>query len=374
MYQKNILFFADRLPPLIGGMEMHAKYFIEYFNEHKDFPISVIITKNNEGENVLEEVKDILTLSHKNQKIAIDELNKYVNPEIIFFNSGRWIEEMTEIRNIFPKATFLYRTGGNEILKAPLIENNISIHKLRQSYWVNTINNNIDILITNSLYTEQRLRKLGVNVSFQRFVGGVDVNDFQKFSPSKHSQNETITIFCAARFVPYKNHLLMISIINELVLRGLKLKVKLAGDGPLLTLVQKKIEQYNLKQVIELLGVLDNSQVCQEIFNADIYMQLSSDVTTKVAGGSYVHAEGMGRSILEAISLGTFVIAGKSGALSEVVKLPYGLLINTNATSIEEIADNITPIIKNPPAKMNIKTKFDWKNIFRAYEKLFKNI
>lgn len=29
MSRLGILFFADRLPPLIGGMEMHAKYFIE---------------------------------------------------------------------------------------------------------------------------------------------------------------------------------------------------------------------------------------------------------------------------------------------------------------------------------------------------------
>jgi len=357
---KRILFFADRLPPLIGGMEMHAKYFIEYFSNKNS--LVGIITKNREG-------NDILILNNKNIEINIDTLNKNMNPDIIFFNSGRWIEEFTQIRSLFPNAKFVYRTGGNEILKAPLVKNNHTNHKTRQLYWVKAINDSMDILITNSSYTENRLKILGIKTPFKRFVGGVNIDDLKNIV-SKN--NKLTTIFCAARFVPYKNHSLMISVINELVMIGLKLEVKFAGDGPLLNEIQEQVQKYNLSSVIKFLGVLDNSQTCKEIANADIYMQLSKDEVTKVEGGCYIHSEGMGRSILEALSAGTFVIAGKSGALPEIVKSPYGLLINLDENT-KEIANNIAVIVQNPPEKIEVKNDFAWKKIFKGYEKLFES-
>lgn len=364
MYRKkSILFFADRVPPLIGGMEIHAKYFIKYFRDHPNFTFLGIVTKN-------QDTSDSLISNDKSIKINIDELGKDTNPDIIFFNSGRWIEQFRKIRNIFPNTKFFYRTGGNEILKAPLLENNCLSHKARQLYWVRIINDCINILITNSLYTEKRLKCMGITIPFKRFVGGVDVSGFKNIQPKK---NDLVCIFCAARFVPYKNHSLMLSVINELVLCGLKFKVKLAGDGPLLSKIKKQVQEYNLNSVVEFLGVLDNAEVFQEIFNADIYMQLSKDEITKVASGSYIHSEGMGRSILEALSAGTFVIAGKSGALPEIVYPPHGLLINLNDKA-EEIAKHIVSIVKKPAAKMKIQTNFDWNNIFAGYEKLFRNI
>ena len=360
--QKDILFFADRLPPLIGGMEMHAKYFIEYFNDSEKFSFAGIITKNKKGD-------DILILNDKNIEININVLNKNMNPDVIFFNSGRWIEEFTQVRSIFPNAKLFYRTGGNEILKAPLVKNNNADHKTRQLYWVKAINDSIDTLITNSSYTEGRLRRLGIKIPFKRFVGGVNITDLKDMESRK---NDLVTIFCAARFVPYKNHSLMVSVINELVIVGLKFRVKLAGDGPLFNKVKQQVQKYNLNSVVEFLGALDNSQTCKEIFNADIYMQFSKNEVTKVEGGSYIHSEGMGRSILEALSAGTFVIAGRSGALPEIVELPHGILLNLDENP-RKIADHIATIVQNPPIKMGVRTNFSWKKIFTGYEKLFES-
>lgn len=361
--QKNILLFADRLPPLIGGMEMHAKYFIKYFQKNQNFPLLGIVTKN-------EERKDCLILDNQTIEIDITKLDKNLSPEIIFFNSGRWIEEFAKIRSTFPNSKFFYRTGGNEILKALIVVNKNPDHKKRQLYWVREINNNIDTLITNSLYTENRLTTLGIKIPFKRFVGGVNISNFQNIRPKK---NDLVTIFCAARFVPYKNHSLMMSVINELALSGLKFNVKLAGDGPLLSKIMQQVKEYNLGSFVEFLGNLDNLQTCQEIFNADIYMQLSKDEVTKVEGGSYIHSEGMGRSIVEALSAGTFVIAGKSGALPEIVFPPHGLLINLN-DGAREIANHIIPMIQTPPPKTKVRKDFTWNKIFTGYEKLFGNI
>lgn len=363
--QQNILFFADRLPPLIGGMEMHAKYFIDYFRYHLNFPISGIVTKSVRGE-------DCLVLKEKSCFIDINNLTDLVAPTIIFFNSGRWIEELNQIKKMFPQAKFIYRTGGNEILKAPLIHNKVSDHSLRQSYWVKALNNAIDTLITNSAYTEERLTKLGITCLFERCVGGVNISALSLVNDSCNLDKKCLTIFCAARFVPYKNHSSMLSVICRLVLRGYNLKFKLAGEGPLLEQAKRQVIKENLSTVVEFLGILDNNETCNEIAKADIYMQLSSDKITKVQGGSYIHSEGMGRSILEALTVGTFIVAGNSGALPEVITSDRGLLVDID--NLEKITDQIEQIIKNPPTKLPLLNKYSWDILFRRYEELFENI
>jgi glycosyltransferase involved in cell wall biosynthesis len=353
---KTILFFADRLPPLIGGVEMHAKYFIEHFSYHPRLSIVGTITKNALGE-------DCLVVGNSLQPVLIENSCLLPNPDIVFFNSGKWIEQFTRIREKFPKALFIYRTGGNEILKAPLVHKQIPSHALRQSYWAHTINQTIDIMITNSTYTEKRLQKIGITCFFQRCVGGV--NSFALKTP-KLPKNELPVIFCAARFVHYKNHNLMVSVIKELVERGHKFHVRLAGDGPLLSKVQEQVKNDQLTSVITFLGAIDNQEVCREITLANIYMQLSSDHEIQVPGGSYIHSEGMGRSILEALTAGVFVIVGQSGALSEIVTKDKGLIVEPNHYKL--VADQVEPILSSLPKRRPFSNDYSWTNIFRRYE------
>jgi len=362
MKKQGILFFAERLPPLIGGMEMHAKYFIDYFTDHLEFPIVGIITKDLN-------LEDYLISKKGNDSIDIKNLAELFDPMIIFFNSGRWIEELDQLRMMFPKTKFVYRTGGNEILQAPLAHNKILDHSLRQSYWVKSLNNSINLLITNSVYTEDRLRALGITCLFKRLVGGVNLSKL-KLS-TVYTNSKPLTIFCAARFVPYKNHTFMLSVIHKLALRGYDFKLRLAGDGPLLCQAREQVNKANLSSVVEFLGVLDNNKTCNEIASANIYMQLSTDQITKVPGGSYIHSEGMGRSILEAITAGTFIVAGNSGALSEIITRDRGLLVNID--NLEQTTNQIELILRNPPAKLACDDQYSWTNLFKSYEELFEN-
>ena len=359
MQQAGILFFADRLPPLIGGMEMHAKYFIEYFDNHHTFPILGIVTKNAIGQ-------DCIILRGHNRLIGLDELVHLFSPSFLFFNSGRWIETFVQLRNNFPKAKFIYRTGGNEILKASLVSKKESSYLARRAYWVHTLNEIIDLLFTNSIYTEGRLREIGVTCPFKCFIGGVNT---AALKTTKALDPKCLTIFCAARFVPYKNHTVMIDLTHELVLKGYNLRLRLAGDGPLLEEIKSQVAKYKLTKVVEFLGALDNEKTCQEIAHASIYMQLSGDHLTEVPGGAYIHSEGMGRSILEALTAGTFVIAGKGGALSEVVMPPYGLLINLD--DFHTMVDQVAGILKMPLIKRPIGDNFCWSKVFKGYETLF---
>ena len=356
MKKRGILFFADRLPPLSGGMEMHGGYFIDYFKDHLQFPLLDVVSKDKDG-------RDTLVFKETGEAINYH----HFNPEIVFFNSGRWIEELEEIRNQFPNALFLYRTGGNEILKAPLVKNHILDHFLRQRYWVKVLNQSIDVLITNSVYTESRLRDLGITCSFFRSVGGVNS---EALKSGKKKVSSPLRIFSAARFVPYKNHKLFLRIIKELVKLGFSLNVRLAGDGPLLDEVKAFAQEINLLGSVTFLGVLNNQKTCQEIANADVYMQLSGDVLTSVPGGRYIHSEGMGRSIIEALTAGTFVIAGNSGALPEIVKGDKGILVDLFPE--EQIVKVIAQTLQNLPSKGKFDPTYCWSHIFAQYKDLFR--
>ncbi len=359
---REILFFADKLPPLVGGMELHADYFIRYFKNHHKYQLLAVITKNTQD-------LDQLILNESSSSIHLKDLPNLIEPTFIFFNSGRWIEELSLIRQLYPKSKFIYRTGGNEIIKAPLIKKRIYEHKARQQYWIESLNTTIDTLITNSSFTENRLRNLGITCSFLRCVGGVNL---EGLTPNLNvRKSRVLKLFCAARFVAYKNHTLLIELIDSLIKRGHILELNLAGDGPLKENIQQLVKSKKLEDSVKFLGTLENISVCQEITNSDIYIQLSCDYLTEVEGGSYVHSEGMGRSILEAISAGTYIIAGHSGALSEIVTSDRGLLLDLN--DIDAMVENVEQVFLQRPPRRPPYHGYCWSEVFKKYEILMED-
>ncbi|NGX26208.1 MAG: GDP-mannose-dependent alpha-(1-6)-phosphatidylinositol monomannoside mannosyltransferase [Chlamydiae bacterium] len=341
MKKRPQLLFADRLPPLVGGVEMHAGAFIRYFREHSTYPIARVI----EG---------------PVEKTPLSEA-----PSILFFNSGRWIEQMPLIRRQYPSASIIYRTGGNEIIKASL-DCCLNSHQRRQAIWIKTLNGIVDLMITNSAFTENRLRDLGLTVPFARCVGGVD-SILSSSNPRQTSKS--LCFFSAARFVPYKNHHLLIAAFNELHRRGREFSLFLAGDGSLLEKAQSDARG-NPKIVF--FGRCDNQEILRQMVEADVYVQLSSDYETEVPGGSYIHTEGMGRSILEAISVGTYVIAGRCGALDEIVTPERGELIPLN--SFHEIVKSLEAILNSPPERRPLTDAFNWNYLFKRYENLYESL
>lgn len=332
--------FADRLPPLIGGVEMHGGAFIKYFVGHPQYPLKKIVRELDQ------------------------EIDWGPKPVIFFFNSGRWIEKMEEIRMAYPQAKIVYRTGGNEIIKAPLNEFHSS-HEKRQRIWARILNETVDLLLTNSSFTETRLREIGVKVPFAKCVGGVNSS---QLGP-KSFGSKSFRFFSAARFVPYKNPLLLVDVFHELYSRGETATLEVAGDGPLFEEAEKLGRNNPL---ITFLGRMENHEIVRRIADADIYIQLSSDFLVEVPGGSYIHTEGMGRSILEAISVGTYVVAGNCGALKEIVTEDRGKLIPLNSPS--RIADILQKLITSPHARRDPTDVYNWNHLFRRYETLYESL
>lgn len=363
----STLLFADRLPPLTGGMEMHARYFIEYFREHPEYPLLGVITRD-------EAQRDCLLVGDRRvpQDLLAMVRSFAEAPSVVFFNSGRWIEEMAALRAILPASLFVYRTGGNEISKAPLERHMMPSHHERQRFWVDQLNQCLDLLITNSAFTEERLAAQGLRRDlFFRCVGGVNVSALRSAAAPPASPARPI-LFSAARFVPYKNHELLLESLAVLHARGIEFCLRLAGDGPLLADARSQAERLGLTSRIEFLGRLTNEQVCDHMVGADFYVQFSADFVTEVPGGSYVHSEGMGRSILEAIACGTHVVAARSGALPEIVTPDRGLLVDLGPA--EAVAAAIEPLLRSPPPRRAIDDGYAWERIFTRYISRWKEL
>jgi len=326
---KNILFLADRLPPLIGGMETHAEYFIKYFSSHNKYQIIDIITLD----------KDAQNCRVVGSKLEPVNIYKYyedvgIRVDIIFFNSGRWIESFDDIRASFSDSVLMYRTGGNEIIKANLDPDKKINHQQRQQYWTGQINRNLNYIITNSAYTDNRLTEYGVSQDlFLRCVGGVDLSSSPKI---KSRENESCVFTCSARFVPYKNHKRLLLAFSEIAKQGIKFKLILAGDGLLFDEMRKLACELNIEEHIEFTGRISNEESIELIANSDYYLQLSLEQEVILEDGKYIHAECMGRSLLEAISLGVPVIAADSGAIQEIVTSERGVVVNP--LNVDDIA------------------------------------
>ena len=359
MTPRPVVLFADRVPPLVGGVETHAGYFIEHFTAHPRFPLVAIVGRDGDGQDRVMHGSTSTTGGELAGRIAA------LAPAIVFFNSGRWIEDLRALRRAIPAATFVYRTGGNEILKAPLERAAIDTHVDRQAFWASALNDTIDLLITNSAFTERRLRGIGVACRFLRCVGGVDNLAVAAASPGTPS--DLPVWCCAARFVPYKNHRLLVEVVAALRRRGHGVSLRLVGGGPLLPEVRAQVRGLGLDGSVTFLGELANRDVCREIAAADAYVQFSGDQVTTVPGGSYVHSEGMGRSILEALAAGTFVIAGRSGALPEVVTVDRGVLVELD--SPDAVADAIAPLMEAGIPRLPPLRDYGWPALFANYER-----
>lgn len=362
----KLILFADRLPPLIGGMETHAHYFVQHFKTKYE----LAIVSRKEG-------KDCL-VNEKYEFIEFIDLTVFlesINDEkvVVFYNSGRWIEQMLIIRSLLPKALIYYRTGGNEIIKAPL-SFDMPNYEERKSYWKNQINNGVDYLITNSDFTDKRLLDFGINSALLAHIaGGIDSKEIDMACSCKEEtrekygiNNDEILVSSCARFVPYKRPEFLIDTLSKC---ESKLTVLFAGDGPLLDTCRSKAKELNLN--VKFLGVLTHEESLKLIAASDLYVQASTDLVVEVPGGSYVHTEGMGRSLLEAISSGVPVVVSNCGAVCEYISSENGALVNSQDEMIKAINDICKS--KRRVENMNVyKDKYSFDYIFEEYETLWR--
>jgi len=360
-----VIFFIESLNE-VGGMEIHGMYFIDYFKNLSK--LYVVTHKNN---------KNVLVYANNNWTTEnISNIGHFVkdldsNNTMLFFNSGHWIEEMLEIKSNIKKSIVFYRTGGNEIISAPLSNEKTDV-LYRKEFWKNAINQSVDFLITNSSLTEMRLLNFGIEKKLlKRVVGGVDSAKISKYKNNYNGlrkvfslDNKKTNLVSVSRFEPYKRVDLLLETMKYL--DPDKYHLYLIGNGSLFDEIYNK---YGVLKNVTFLGEQNHDNSLKYICVADFYVQFSGDTLTNLNGLTYIHTEGMGRTILEAITAKTYVIAIKCGAFSEIVSTTNGILIDSN--NPQELANQI--MINNPLMISNdIDELYDFNNVFDNYLRIWR--
>lgn len=177
-----------------------------------------------------------------------------------------------------------------------------------------------NVVITPSEYLKKIVIGWGVNAGNIKVVyNAVEVKDVAVLPKP---QNEK-WIVSAARLVPWKGIHTLIAILPEIVKQIPTAKLKIIGDGPEMSALQKQSSVLNLQSSIEFTGNLEKSKALSYVQAADVF----------VLNSGY---EGLSHVILEALRLGRTVLASSSGGNPEIVHGSDYVFTYNNATEITE--------------------------------------
>jgi glycosyltransferase involved in cell wall biosynthesis len=114
-----------------------------------------------------------------------------------------------------------------------------------------------------------------------------------------------LRIFTAGRLVPVKNHSALLDVMAELVLvRGLNVRLEIAGDGPLREELAARIRALGLSAHVMLLGFRDDIRALLDA--SDVFVLPSFD-------------EGCSVALIEAMASGILVVGSTAGGILEVL-------------------------------------------------------
>ena len=381
-----VVIFNDKLPPNFGGMETHFKEFLDYFKKDAEWKCELVASKYDDKFIILNSRLEIVR-TFETIENQIDFLNKrYKSGECVyFFNNGSWIEELEGIKETNSKVILCQRTGGNEFVKAPL-KANLPL-KEAQNEWAKIINKNLDCIVSNSEFTNNRLMNIGVAIDkIQTIRGGVEselckyniankMKTREIFDGIYNTKNMSI-ITSAARLVDFKGIDVIIKAIASSKYKD-KIFFQCIGDGPLKNDLLSLCQQYLNPENYTFVGVVDQHETLKKISISNIYCSTSFNCLKNRGSESYIHTETMGRSILEAICQNVTVISSDAGGAYEWFNegLEIGILLE-KADSLH-LANAIDYVLENNIESLNgieYCDKYSWKNIFSKYKNTWREI
>jgi glycosyltransferase involved in cell wall biosynthesis len=179
----------------------------------------------------------------------------------------------------------------------------------------------------------------------------------EDISLSKTINLEKISLIFVGRFAKEKNPHIPILVVKTLKEKGYNVILNLIGDGELKANMEELIQKLGLNENIKMFGwIKDRRKLFEILKESDILVFTSKP------------GEGLGLTILEAMSQGLPVIATKCGGPEEVIEDGInGYLVDysTDEDIVNQFVDKIEFLIKNPEiyekiSKNNIEKAKKW--------------
>ncbi len=164
-----------------------------------------------------------------------------------------------------------------------------------------------------------------------RIPGAVEI----KQSAIKKFDSTLTRILTVARFHPQKGLALAIQAARNLRDHDVDFVWSVIGDGLLRSELQALVDEYDLNRNVKFLGVKSREFVMFELEKSDIFVLPSIRTSTA--------SDGLPVAILEAMSLGTYVVTTDVGGISEAIGLDRGSLIEPDP---DELSAELQRIIE----------------------------
>ena len=146
---------------------------------------------------------------------------------------------------------------------------------------------------------------------------------------------------------------------------GANLTLKIIGDGPLRSVIQKQIKSLKIIDNVQLLGYLNQSEIVRQLHSSDLFI-LASEVET------------FGVALVEAQMCGLPVVCTDCGGPRDIVTEETGILVKSQ--SIKSLTVGINQTIEKlnqySPKRIREKTiaQFGVKAYTDSISKLCQNI
>ncbi len=212
-------------------------------------------------------------------------------------------------------------------------------HESVDPVWLRRICGDADRVIAISSFNLAHLDKVlaGTGARVVLCRNALELDRFE-FRPPRQVPRGPLRVLGVGRLVPKKGFADMITAIGELVRAGTEVEARIAGDGELRNELQELIDAQGLGSHIELLGSRSQREVIDLLHDADVFV-----APCVVAADGNI--DGLPTVVLEAMAVGTPVIATSVSGLPEViVNGQTGILIPPGdvaalTDSLQDIAD-----------------------------------
>ncbi|MBE6048577.1 MAG: glycosyltransferase [Clostridium sp.] len=192
---------------------------------------------------------------------------------------------------------------------------------------------------------------------------GIDLNKFNNFR-IEETKNKSVKFINIARFMPEKNHEMLIKAFAVVSEKYPDVKLSLVGKGKLQDNMKSMVKELGIEEKVEFLDLRED---IPELLNESDVFVLTSNY------------EGFGLVLAEAMACRVPVISTNVGAVSELIDNgKNGILVDNG--DLNSLIKNMILFIENrnlrdkyAEAGFQSVKKFDLKYTIKAYEELYMN-
>jgi len=373
----KILVTVGIFPPDIGGPATFVPEIVNHLQNEHNYEIDILTLS--EKQNL--KIKDELSVYKIDRNLPLPyrwvstvlKIHKLAKDKDLIFVNGLGTE--TTIANIFLKKKIVRKIVGDPVWERAynksktsysfddFQENNNGISNLLQKKIRNFSIKKSDIVVTPSQHLKNFIINLGYENKIESINNGVKLPE----ESTKIFQHDQLNIIILSRLVSHKNIDKVIKAISNL--NNPFIRLNIVGEGPEMDRLKSISLKSDDKDNIVFHGKLNREEINRIFLNSDLYIQASN-------------YEGLPHSMLEAMSFGIPVLCAPVGECKGILGNEDRGYVLDLPVSQENIESKITKIInekdiaiiKGQKGKDLVFEKYNFKNTFNLYKKLFTNL